>query len=274
MNYRQRHRARISLPVRLRWNTPFGQKIEFGESIDATRNGLLVACNEQHALGMTLWVTFPYDTSLPEGQPEMPARVVRSTSAPEKMLSVGRQKGLRLTNAPGKTSCGNTQEKLGDENGNSHTPTTIAAKYFRWVLGLNQPLPRNHTGPDAGKSSEGFATPVALALHLETPLSPSSARSRPEENERRASARSGLALPIYVRPEHVPWFEEAMTVDVSAQSLRFLSNRDYEPGTYLVVSFESSSSTPWPAGKEFRSRVLRVEPVPNSPSLAVTVCRV
>src|SRR5580765_6529238 len=42
MDTREHRRVRMRLPVRLRWTTPFAQKIEFGESIDVSRGGLLV----------------------------------------------------------------------------------------------------------------------------------------------------------------------------------------------------------------------------------------
>src|SRR6266851_4432580 len=79
MDRREHHRAQLRLPVRLRWSTPFGQKTEVCKTLDISRGGLLVPCNEAHALGVPLWVTFPYDPSLRDGQPEMLAKVVRVT---------------------------------------------------------------------------------------------------------------------------------------------------------------------------------------------------
>src|SRR4051812_35743574 len=78
MDRREHHRAQLRLPVRLRWSTPFGQKTEVCETVDASRGGLLVPCLETHAAGVPLWVTFPYDRSLGDGQPEMLAKVVRT----------------------------------------------------------------------------------------------------------------------------------------------------------------------------------------------------
>src|SRR6202040_1777596 len=57
--------------------TPFGQKTELCKTSDISRGGLLVPCVETHALGVPLWVTFPYDPSLRDSQPEMLAQVVR-----------------------------------------------------------------------------------------------------------------------------------------------------------------------------------------------------
>ncbi len=77
MDRREHHRAQLRLPVRIRWNTPFGQKTEVCKTLDISRGGLLVPCQDAHAPGVRLWVTFPYDTSLGHGQPEMFAKVVR-----------------------------------------------------------------------------------------------------------------------------------------------------------------------------------------------------
>src|SRR5260370_2006286 len=77
MDNRQYRRVRMRLPVRLRWSTPFGQKIELADTIDVSRGGLLVSTEESHTPGVTAWVTFPYDASLSDGQPEVLARVAR-----------------------------------------------------------------------------------------------------------------------------------------------------------------------------------------------------
>src|SRR6266849_6907325 len=77
MDRREHHRAQLRLPVRIRWNTPFGQKTEVCKTLDISRGGLLVPCHETHAHGIRLWVTFPYDNSLGDGQPEILAKVVR-----------------------------------------------------------------------------------------------------------------------------------------------------------------------------------------------------
>src|SRR6267143_1017719 len=79
MDRREHHRAQLRLPVRIRWNTPFGQKTEVCKTLDISRGGLLAPCQETHAPGVPLWVTFPYDSSMGDGQPEMAAKVVRVT---------------------------------------------------------------------------------------------------------------------------------------------------------------------------------------------------
>jgi len=211
MDRREHHRAQLSLPVRIRWNTPFGQKTEVCKTLDISRGGLLVPCQEAHAPGVGLWVTFPYDTSLGDGQPEMLARVVRAGPA--------------------------------------------------------------HNGNGSQSTIDG-ACEQAVAVHFALPpRAEGNGDGRAKEEERRNSPRRALALPVRVRPEHVPWFEEAMTIDVSAHGLRFLSSREYQKGDRLLVSFESTASAPWPSASETAARVLRIDAVPESTALAVTIVR-
>jgi hypothetical protein len=121
---------------------------------------------------------------------------------------------------------------------------------------------------------EDVAEALTVAVRFEAPLHiVANGNGHSGKDERRASPRRPLALPIQVRPERMPWFEEAMTVDVSLEGVRFLSTREYEPGHQLLVSFDPSSTPPWHGARVFRSRVVRVEPVPESSTLAVTVCR-
>jgi len=211
MDRREHHRAQLRLPVRIRWNTPFGQRTEVCKTLDISRGGLLVPCQETHAAGVPLWVTFPYDLSLGDGQPELLARVVRAGAA---------------------------------HNGNG------------------------------SKSAHESASGQMVALHFALPPRAKSNGNGPEkERERRESPRRALALPVRVRPERVPWFEEAMTMDVSANGLRFLSSREYQEGDRLLVSFEPAASAPWPTTSETAARVLRIETVPQSAALAVTIVR-
>jgi hypothetical protein len=68
----------MRFPARLWWTTPVGQKIEWAETRDRSPSDLLVSSREFHAAGVPLSpVTFPYDASPPDGQPEVLARVVR-----------------------------------------------------------------------------------------------------------------------------------------------------------------------------------------------------
>src|SRR5262245_66268202 len=78
MQRRQHPRARLRLPARLRWSAPLGQRVEECVTINASRGGLLVECQEAHGPGHPLWVTFPFDSEASSMQPEVSARVVRS----------------------------------------------------------------------------------------------------------------------------------------------------------------------------------------------------
>jgi PilZ domain len=210
MDRREHHRAQLRLPVRIRWNTPFGQTTEVCKTLDISRGGLLVPCQETHAPGVPLWVTFPFDTSLGDGQPETLAKVVRAGSA---------------------------------GNGN-------------------------------GIKSAGGSNERAVAVHFALPFRPeSNGNGHAKERERRDSPRRLLAVPVRVRPGHIPWFEEAMTIDVSAHGLRFLSSREYQEGERLLVSFEPTASAPWPTASETAARVVRIERVPENAALAVTIVR-
>ncbi len=219
MDRREYHRAQLRLPVRLRWSTPFGQKTELCKTSDISRGGLFVPCSETHAPGVPLWVTFPYDPSLRDSQPEILAQVVRV--AP---VSNG--------------SNGNTS--VGGENSASGSQPTAIALHFQ---------PQFHSEHNGNGNGH------------------------PKERERRASPRRPLAVPLRVRLAHVPWFEEAMTIDVSAQSLRFLTTREYAPNANLFVAFEPLASVPWPTDTEVATRVVRIESVPQSSALAVTITR-
>ncbi len=211
MDRREHHRAQLSLPVRIRWNTPFGQKTEVCKTLDISRTGLLVPCQEAHALGVPLWVTFPYDSSVGDTVPEMLAKVVRVDL-------------VRKGNGSKSTA----------ENSNEQ----VVALHFALA-------------PRAESNGDGHA----------------------KECERRESPRRPLALPVRVRPEHVPWFEEAMTIDVSADGLRFVSNREYREGERLLVSFKPAAIAPWSTASESPVRVVRIDGIPESAALAVTIVR-
>jgi len=210
MDRREHHRVRLRLPARLRWAAPFGQTTEIAETLDVSRSGLRLPCREPHTPGVMLWVTFPYNESLGDGQPEIMARVVRLTNGLE-----------------------GAQQKQ-------------------------------------NSSRELQESALAVRFELTLPCAPNGDR---QASERRATERRPIALPVRVRWGKVPWFEEAMTVDVSAEGLRFLSNREYPCGDELLVSFDPAVSAPWPSATEHRAKVVRVEPLPESPALAVTVRR-
>jgi hypothetical protein len=212
MDRREHHRVHLRIPARLRWTTPLGQKTEVCNTSNISRGGLLVPCRELHTVGLPLWITIPFDASVPYGQPEILARLVWSRN------------------------------------------------------GIGQ-----DTAAQTTESTDEFHMPAAT-LQFEIASRPeSNGNSHQRELERRTSPRRHMALPVHVRPEGVPWFEEAMTVDLSDEGLRFLSNREYQPGQYLIVSFQPSVSSPWPDARAFRSLVVCVERARQNPTLGVTV---
>ncbi len=239
MDTRKHHRVRMRLPVRLRWTTPFGQRIELGgQTIDVSRSGLLVSTTEPHTPGITLWVTFPYDASLPDGQPEMAARVTRCEEILEP-IRANAHEAVQIKNA-------RKQER--------------SARLDQVAVAI----------------SDAPAT-FAVAVHFELRAQANGGANSDKhhgEFERRRTPRRALTVPVRVRPEDIPWFEEAMTIDYSATSIRFRSNREYRPGDHLKIAFYGSTSAPWRGAGEFLSEVVRVAPVPGSIALDVSVCRV
>lgn len=94
-----------------------------------------------------------------------------------------------------------------------------------------------------------------VAMRLE-PLRPSIGIA-PAKTERRVSPRVALCLPIFVRPDGMPWPEETMTRDFSRTGVRFETSRIYTPGETV------QSRVPWgerASAGEVSGRVVRVEP--------------
>jgi PilZ domain-containing protein len=244
MDRREHHRVQLRLPARLRWTTPFGQKTEVCGTVNVSRGGLLVPCQEAHAEGTSLWVTFPYDAAVPYGQPEILARVVRSTASDVGVEVSGNGGGAAVNVARLAHSSGTT---TADKNSTAAAATLL--------------------------SGTGLGTSTALRFEI-APRRHSNGNGNGHKrlSERRASTRQRLAVPVRVRPENVPWFEETMTIDCSAEGLKFRSNREYSPGQFLVVSFESADTSPWPGAAELLLLVVRIDVEPESPALNVALC--
>ncbi len=206
-----------------------------------------------------MWVTFPYDAAIPSGQPEILARVVRI---------LGPAAAAMRANSNGN---GADREGGGDDRDNEGTNAekTNAEKTNAGKTNAGK------TADSASRSSDGsLAAIVALRFEI-APRHRSNGNGNGyrRDVERRAHARQQLAVPIQVRPENVPWYEETMTIDCSAEGLKFRSNREYSPGEYLVISFESLDTSPWQVAAELVLMVARVEKVSESPALNVAVCR-
>ena len=215
-----------------------GQKIETVQTIDVSRGGLLVSTQDAHSCGTSVWVTFPFDTSLGDGQPEVVARVVRC----DEVLEV-----IRATNA---------REKIQTE---VQSARELSAKLDQLARAVG--------------IADCPAT-FAVAIHFEEhQRSVSNGQNHRSEPERRGSVRKALATPVRVHPERIPWFEEAMTIDISAKGMRFRSQREYAVGDHLKIAFEDAASAPWRGAGEFSSRVVRLVPAPGRAALDVSVCR-
>jgi hypothetical protein len=239
MDSREHRRVRMRLPARLRWTTPFGQKIELVETIDVSRRGLLVSAKEPHTLGVPLWVTFPFDSSLGDGQPEMSARIVRCQGT----LEVIRASNIR--------------ERVQTESASATERSAKLDQIARAIAVCDAP-----------------AT-FAVAIQFEKRAHASSnGNGHRHEPERRSSQRRALAVPVRVRPPTIPWFEEAMTIDFSTTGLRFRGHREYAQGDYLKIAFKESAPALLHGTGEFRSRVVRVVPAPDDFALDVSVCLV
>jgi hypothetical protein len=249
MDRREHHRVQLRIPARLRWTTPLGQTTEICETLNVSRGGLLVPCKENHATAMPLWVTFPFDATLPFGQPEVLARVVRSELV-----------AARVAAGSGNGDATHTQ---------SGPPGMVASA--------------GHFGHYQDLAGTAMVFVASAAVQFETKSHPKNDRKNGNGNghgsghrreiERRTSERQMVAVPIRVRLEHVPWFEETMTMDACIHGLRFVSCREYEPGQHLMVSFEDAVLSPWPVAAEFRSLVVRVDRLPQGAALAVTIYR-
>jgi PilZ domain len=127
MDRREHRRAQLSLPVRLRWTTPFGQRTEVCETQNISRGGLLVPSTEAHPPGVSLWVTFPFDNSVGDGQPEVPAKVVRAGEAQNgaertKAKTVSSQHAFTRTNGSPRILLAVHFAPIAHPKGNGHAP--------------------------------------------------------------------------------------------------------------------------------------------------------
>lgn len=84
-------RLRMRLPVCLRWTSPLAQKIELAETNGRFARGMAGFGQQLPAPGVALCVTFPYDASLREGQPEVPR--VWCTAGRARLLCIFRCEG-------------------------------------------------------------------------------------------------------------------------------------------------------------------------------------
>jgi hypothetical protein len=113
-----------------------------------------------------------------------------------------------------------------------------------------------------------------IALHFEgIPKQARVGNGQKQIDSALLSEGRSVALSIRVRPRHIPWGEEAMTVEVSADRIRFVSNREYPVGEALLVTFVSADAKPWQGSGEMLARIVNVEKLPHSGSLVITLMR-
>jgi hypothetical protein len=201
MQRRLHPRVRLRLPARLRWSAPLGQRTDQCETVNVSRGGLLLACEEAHGVGHPVWVTIPFDPQSSGAQPETVGRVVRCLPANE--------------------------EKL---------PGWNVAMHFEHVAHAQT---RGNGSIRGDKSQNG--------------------------------AGNKISLPIRVRPLRVPWHEDAMTLEVSRDKLKFVTNRQYTFGQKLLISFGTGGEAPWTGDGEWETQVTGIEMEAGSESLCVTV---
>jgi hypothetical protein len=90
---RKHPRAHLRLPARIRWQGPLGMRLEVTETINVSREGVLLHRDDDSlALMSRVWIAFPFEPYSDAGaQPETPARIVRVDSEPEGGYRVGLQ---------------------------------------------------------------------------------------------------------------------------------------------------------------------------------------
>jgi hypothetical protein len=78
VDLRKHPRAQLKLPARIRWHGPIGMRLEITQTVDVSREGMLLHRNEACDRSARMWVAFPFDPAAGAAtQPETPARVVR-----------------------------------------------------------------------------------------------------------------------------------------------------------------------------------------------------
>jgi hypothetical protein len=112
-----------------------------------------------------------------------------------------------------------------------------------------------------------------IAVHFEGIPRPANFDERKATSVTANGSGRRVSLPIRVRPRHILWYEEAMTLEVSADKMKFVSNRVYAPGETLLVTFVNSDVKPWQGSANIPATIVDIERLPHSTSLVITVKR-
>jgi PilZ domain len=100
IDLRKSPRARLHLPARIRWLGPLGMRLEVTETIDVSREGLLIRRPEPCNPRARVWVAYPFDPSAAAIQPETPARIARVHGGAKGGFYVGLQLELPARESP------------------------------------------------------------------------------------------------------------------------------------------------------------------------------
>lgn len=107
---RKHPRSHLRLPARIRWQGPLGMRLEVTQTINVSRQGVLLHRDEDSlALMSRAWIAFPFEPAAHGGaQPETPARIVRV----EPESGGGYRVGLQLQPAHrGKPAAGQAERR-------------------------------------------------------------------------------------------------------------------------------------------------------------------
>ncbi len=112
-----------------------------------------------------------------------------------------------------------------------------------------------------------------IAVHFEGIPRPGNLGERKASSVAENGTGRRVSLPIRVRPRHIMWHEEAMTLEVSAEKMKFVSNRVYAPGETLLVTFVNADAKPWQGTGNIPATIVDIERLPHSTSLVITLKR-
>jgi hypothetical protein len=122
-------RARLHLPVRLRWRGPLGSLVEVTETLDTSREGLLIYRQEETREGSRVWVTFPFDAAATNAvQPETRAHVVRVQST----AAGGHQVALHFERPRRNSLQGHDSERRANPRVSFGLPLLVRPANFPW----------------------------------------------------------------------------------------------------------------------------------------------
>lgn len=110
-----------------------------------------------------------------------------------------------------------------------------------------------------------------IAVHFERGSQVCAPDHEKDNPHRQNGAGRDIALPIRVRPLHIPWPEETMTTAIEPNRVRFLTHREYKFGERLMVSFVSPHEGPWNAEEEWEAEVTGIEMYAGLDCLQITV---